>query len=395
MPTVLTGVTPTFSIDDSMILANQKVIDMNPVIAQLEPDASQLTTMLMKLPSKPAYSQKVEWMEDELLPRLTRATTAYLSGDVAIPVTAGTGQYFRARDIITNARTGENMLVDSVTVDTINVLASPNGRGFGSIPAAAGAIGDDIVRLGNAAYEGQRLGDIKMVQKIAQYNYCQIQRNPFGVTETLAATKLYGGSEPEAEAKKKLIEHKRDMENTAFFGRRKLSTATPANTVTGVCGGLIDYATQKYDMAGVLTTAKMETMLQLGFRFGSRRKVFFCAPVVAAALSNFALSKLAPPSPSINTWGVQMNSYQSAQGDQVAIVVKREWGDFQAVTPMFGGIGFLVDMDNIRLRPLRSTVLKPHRQNNDEDSNKQEYLTEWSLEVDLPRTHVMCYGCTG
>lgn len=386
MPTVLPGV-----VDDNALLQNQRIIDMNPVIQQLENDALPLTTMLTKLPSKAARSQKVEWLEDELLPRLTLATNNYLVGDLTIPVTAGTGQYFRARDLLQNARTGENMLITSIATDTLTVT-----RGYGSQVAVAGLIGDDLLRLGNAAVEGATIGILKQTKKVAQFNYCQIQRNPFGFTETLMASALYGGSEPEQEAKKKLIEHKRDMENTLFFGRRNLDTTVVPGSVAGVCGGLIDYNTSNVtNIAGNLTQALMETFLRTGFRYGSRKKVFFCSPLIATALSSFPLGRLAPNAFDANTWGVSLQNYQSAQGDMLQIVVKRDWLDFNTASLQYGGWGFLVDMGNIRLRPLRSTVLKPHRQANDEDSEKQEYLTEYSLEVDLPRTHAIMKGVTG
>lgn len=395
MPTVLTGspvgstiVGPT--IDDSVILSNTRIIDMNPVIQQLEPDAAPLTTMLQKMTRKPAYSQKVEWIEDELLPRLTTILTTYNTVITTIVVAAGAGQYFRNRDLIQNAASGENMLVTGVATDTLTVV-----RGVGSVVGTAGTAGDQLLRLGNASHEGAYLGDIKVVKKVAQYNYCQIQRNPFGVSETLAASRLYGGSEPEAEAKKKMIEHKRDMENTMFFGRRNLDTTSLSGAVAGITGGLIDYLPTPLDINGTLTSALFETFLQGGFRYGSRRKVFFCSPVIATALSGFALSKLAPPSPNIDTWGVSLSSYQSAQGDQVLIAVKRDWLDFSITLKQYGGWGFLVDMDNVQMRMLRSTVLKPNRQRPDEDSNKQEILTEWAMEINLPSAHRAMKGVTG
>lgn len=48
-------------VDDNTILSNRRVIDMNPVISMLDPEVSQFTTILMKLASKPAFSQKVEY----------------------------------------------------------------------------------------------------------------------------------------------------------------------------------------------------------------------------------------------------------------------------------------------------------------------------------------------
>ena len=59
MPTILTGV-----VDDADILSNQRVVDMSPTIAQLEPDEAPLTTMLQKVGKRAAFSQKVEWLSD-------------------------------------------------------------------------------------------------------------------------------------------------------------------------------------------------------------------------------------------------------------------------------------------------------------------------------------------
>jgi hypothetical protein len=52
-------------------------------------------------------------------------------------------------------------------------------------------------------------------------------------------------------------------------------------------------------------------------------------------------------------------------------------------------------MDDITMRPLRDTVLKPDRQANDEDSIKQEYLTEWSFEMGNEKKHAIISGITG
>jgi hypothetical protein len=80
----------------------------------------------------------------------------------------------------------------------------------------------------------------------------------------------------------------------------------------------------------------------------------------------------------------------------VKIAVKPDWADFQitASDPQagLGGLAYLVDMDNVRWRPLRSTKLLPNRQQPSEDSNIQEYLTEGTLQVIHERTHAKLVG---
>ena len=390
MPTLLSGV-----VDDADILSNQRVVDMSPTIAQLEPDEAPLTTMLQKVSKRAAYSQKVEWLSDELVPRLTTlaasATSAATSLSVPATTGASSGTYFRAGDVIRIASTGENCYVTGVSADTLYVT---RGIGGGAVTAASAASGVDVIKVGNAAAEGATLGTLIQTKKVANYNYAQIQRDPWGFTNTLVASKLYGGPEPANEAKKKLIEHKRQLENTMFWGVRDLNTTGSAPI--GYCGGVFQYVTTNLTTGvGTLTESVFESFLRKAFRYGSQNKVFFCSPLVASALSSFPQGKLAPPSPGISEYGVSLSSYQSASGAKVQIMVKRDWYDFQSTGNQYGGIGVMLDMDDITMRPLRDTVLKPDRQGNDEDSVKQEYLTEWSFEMGLEKKHAIISGITG
>lgn len=385
MPTILTGV-----VDDADILSNQRVVDMSPTIAMLEPDEAPLTTMLQKTSKRAAYSQKVEWLSDELVPRLTTLSASATSSATALSVATATGTYFRPGDVIRIASTGENCAVSAVSADTVYVVA----RTLGAVTSISAANGVDIIKVGNAAAEGATLGTLIQTKKVANYNYAQIQRDPWGFTNTLVASKLYGGPEPANEAKKKLIEHKRQMENTLFWGTRDL--VTTGSAPIGYVGGIYQYVTSNLTSSvGDLTETLFETFLRKAFRYGSQNKVMFCSPVVASALSSFPMGKLAPPSPSIDTYGVSLSKYQSASGAVVNIMVKRDWYDFQSTGNQYGGIGVVVDMDDVTMRPLRDTVLKPDRQANDEDSIKQEYLTEWSLELGLEKKHAIISGITG
>ena len=57
--------------------------------------------------------------------------------------------------------------------------------------------------------------------------------------------------------------------------------------------------------------------------------------------------------------------------------------------------GMVIDPENVRYCHLdgRDTKLKTNIQENDRDGIKDEYLTECSLEVRLPKTHMLLTGC--
>ncbi len=382
--TVVSGVV---SDDVSTLLQARRVVDMDPVIKQLEPDDAPFTVMLSQVSSRPAKSQKVEWLSDQLVPRLTTLAAAVLIADTTITVATGTGAYFRPNDILRLAN-GENVKVVSIATDVITVT-----RSIGSVAASAVSTATDVIKIGNASSEGATLGDIRMTQQVANYNYCQIQRDPLGFTNTLIQSDLYGGNEPQYEAKKKMMEHRRQIENTLFFGQRDLATgASP----TGFCGGLADFISSNITtVGGNLTESGFATFLRTGFRYGSRNKVLFASPLVVSALSSFPQGKLALPSSDVKSYGVSLMEYRGANGGTVKIVEKRDWLDFSTASNQIGSWAVLVDMDDVVMRPLRKTVLLPNRQAPDRDSTIQEYLTEFSLQVGVEQNHAILRGVTG
>jgi hypothetical protein len=387
---MLTGV-----VDDNTILSNQRVIDMDNDIAMLELDEAPLVTFLMKLNKRPAFSQKVEWLEDELHPRYTNAAQTFTNVATTIAVTAGTGSYFKPFDILRDELTGENMLVTGVAGDTLTVE-----RGKGSVGGTANSTATDgFIRLSNASAEGATLGQLKQTKKVANYNYCQVIRTGFGMTETLVASKLYGQPDVMAyEANKKLIEHKREIENTLWMGRRLLETSGAAPRA--YMGGVTDYLTTNVATGGAMTQKVFEqfligtaTLAPAVARYGPQSKTGFAAPLVLGAVSSYAASKLAIPSTGVSEWGVDLIRYRSANGYVVSFAEKRDWAAFSKTSPALGGSLIVLTMDNV-VPPLRDTVLKPKRQANDEDSQKQEYLTETSFMFKQERTAAWLRGVT-
>jgi hypothetical protein len=171
-------------VDDNVVLADEKIVDMDDVIAMLDPDVSQFTTMLMKVSSSPAYNSKIEWLEDQLFPRLSGLAVSAATADTTLTVTTGQGAYFRAGDVVRVAISGEAVKVTSVSTDTLTV-----SRAIGGVSAATAQTGSDLVIVGNASLQGATLGTRKITKRVLAYNYQQIQRNPYGFTETLLATR--------------------------------------------------------------------------------------------------------------------------------------------------------------------------------------------------------------
>lgn len=377
-------------VDDQDILQGERVIDMDDTISMLDPDTSQFVTMLMRVARVPAESTKVEWLEDELFPRLSSVASGGATNGANIVVAAGEGVYFRAGDIVRNARTGVAVRVTSVSTDTLSVT-----NALGRVAFAAAAAADQLLITGNASAQGATLGTRKITKRVAQFNYTMIQRNPYGFTRSLMASKLYGGPVPMKERKKKSVEHKRAIEYTLFWGTRALDiTGSEPN---GQAGGLYEFVTTNVkNAAGALTKALLDTYMRDFLAHGEQNGVLFVSPTVSQAISGFLRDAWQPTSVDTRLWGAKVDGFISgAFGFKVPIVVKRDWNDFSTASGQYGGWAFYVNMDAIQYRGLRNTELLRDRQANDADSYDEEYLTEFSVQVEHERKHGIITGVTG
>lgn len=377
-------------VDDSDILANERVIDMSDIVNTLESDMTQFTTALMKVASSPANSTKVEWLEDRLFPRKSSLAASATSAAASITVATGEGAYFIVGDVVRNTLTGEAYGVSGVTTDTVGIT-----RSVGSVAAASSAsAGAELVILANASLQGATIPTSKVVERVAQYNYTQIIRHSYSFTRSLTQSSLYTGGEPNYERRKKAVEHKRSLEALLFFGARDLNTG--GSEPQGYMGGLVEFISSNvHDPGGGMSPTELDTFFQTDLQYGSMNKVLFCAPTFARVLSSYARDNWVRATPQNTLFGVKVDGFISgAYGSELPVFVKREWGELSSANSGYGSWGFVVDMDRVRLRPLQDTVLLRNRQANDADRVTEEYLTEVSAEIQHEASHAIIKNVT-
>lgn len=353
--------------------------DMAANVFELEPNVAPLLAITSRTNSAPATNPKIEWLEDESMPRITTTSATALSNATVWGVSS---DIFRVGDVVRNTTNGWGILVTATAAGAIS------GSAIGGTAQTAAGSSDELYIVANANTEGASLREIKYPQLVTASNYCEIVRTPFGVTETEKATQHYGGDE-EARLKNKFgREHARALEQVAFFGLRDLKA-----TNQRMAGGLLEFiSTNSTGAGGALTEATFQTFLKNGFRYGSERKALFCSPTVVGALEGFARSNIqvVDPAPSANAYGVVMKTYHSGQG-VVDIIMHRDWKD----STVYGGYAILVDMDAFKYRPLRDTKLKMNVQSPDYDGRKHEYISEASFQIVHERRHAKLTGVTG
>ncbi len=376
-------------------LSNELKVSMRDQIAMLDTDDTQFTTMLMdpRLQKEKANSFKEEWLEDVYMPRLSTLGTALsASTDTVIPTATNEGLYFRAGDLVRNAVTGEAMLV------TVGNAASSftAARGLGTVAAVSSVSGADLVIIGHIDTQGATLPTIMMTQRTTNYNYTQIQRHSYGFTRTAMQTQWYGGPLLDKERSKKVVEHKRAIEQTLFFGARSYTSLGPTHS----CGGLIEFITTNVATAGgTFSKANLQTFLRAGLQYGNLdQKVLFVAPLVAATVAQFLQDNWVRSGPDETVFGSKIDAVIGSAygGPEIPVVIKRAWNNFQSGTAnQYGSRAFLVDMANVQYLALTDTVQLRNRQAPDYDGIKEEYLTEHTFRCEVEKAHQLWTNITG
>ena len=384
--TIASGVVAT---DD--ILSNEKVIDMQNQFRLLDVDENQFMTILNKLPSQVAIREKVEWLEDQYFPNLASLSASATSAATSFVVQTGEGDYFRAGDLVRRGSDGEVVEVSSVSTDTLTVV-----RSIGSIAAATAQTGEELLIIGNAAAQAADYGTLKVNQRVAAYNYTQIQRNPFGFSGTQVEIETYGPGDPANELAKKAVEHKRALENLFLTGGRAYDSSANKGWVGGVAHEFI--STNVTAVGGALSQTALDGAMTDIFQHGTMNKVIFASPVASQALSKLMNDDWIQAPPDTKVYGANVTAFVSgAFGARVPVITKRNWGLESTSGLGRGGWMLVLDMAYIKKRPLRNrnTMLLKNRQGNGIDGVIHEFLTEASIEVAQEKAHGLLKGITG
>lgn len=368
--TLLTGAEPSTSNTDN------NVRDMVPV-AELEPNVAPLVALMNKLGSMPARNPKIEWLENEAMPRVTTITASAASNATTMNVNA---DIFRAGDVVRFTTQGFGFLVTATAAGWIS------GAKVGGTAQASAQTGAEVYYVSNANAEGSSLREIKHPQLVTASNYCQIVQTSFGVTRTENDTQHYSGAERDRLRKYHGVEHSRTLDDIMFWGSRDL-----VSTNQRMCGGLYEFiATNVTPDSGGTTEAEWQTFLRAAFRYGSGDKVAFCSPKAISAIEGFARANLRVNDNNASTYGVNMRTYVSGQGN-VGLVQQKKWAD----SAVYNGYLVLVDMNAVKMRPLSATELQQDVHAPDYDGYKDRWRSEVSLAVQHERKHALMTGFTG
>lgn len=372
---------------------NQSIrkIDMVPTIKELEPSATPLTVLTTRLPSAPTVNPEFSWVEDDLPPRFDAINnaTGYAAGITSIVV--DNGAYFAPDELWKITRTAEVVRVTAVAGNTLTIV-----RGIGSTAAAIND-NDELMKLSSASAENALSREARSDNPTKVTNYTQIVRDSIEASETWRGSETFTTpGDWERTVEKTMIEHKIKLEQMNLHG-------TPSENLTGAplrtSGGAYHFVqTNRTDMGGVMTETEFFTFIGGVMRFGNKQaKIGFASRLAVNVANGFPRARLeVVQGDNDATYGLAIMKYRSPHGTLALVTHDLLEG------AVFGGHILVLDLSNIRKRPMRShgggtrdTHLNEHIETPGQDGRKDEILTEIGLEFGLEKTHALATGITG
>lgn len=366
----------------SNILAQRLKIEMDDVIAELRPDANPLLVITSKINKKPVTSYKYEWFEEDPAGRWFKAAAAIADSATTFTVADSVGIQIAVDDLLKVASTGEMMLVTGIQSSGGSTTVTVK-RGVGSTEAAAIAKDAYILVMANALPQGSNAPSEKRRNPFVQYNYTQIFKTPFSVTNTLNASAQVGEDEMARLRRKAGEEHAISIEYAIMFGERSidLTGEQPRTTTGGVLESIATTPNKLEKTLATVTQGDFDTFLQKVFEYGSQSKLCLSSPSFLGLFTNWAKEKLYVTS-NETKFGMNVMSYVTPFGEL-------KLTKHPLLVDGYDGYGIVLDMEEVSYRPLtgRDTQLVTNIQAADEDGERDMYITEAGVQVKLPRKH--------
>lgn len=350
-----------------------------------------LTALLGKMAEESTDDPEFNWWEEELNTIRVQETTGLAGNTGSTTLTASGGGLYNLvpGDLLlvekADSSTYDNEIVEvsAVASDTSATLVrAASGTSVAAIPANA-----YLTKIGNVYEEGSVAPSASMRNPTKFYNYTQIFKTSYKITETAKKTRARTGDPLKNDKKRKMFDHSIAMEWAFLFGRRHETTGAGGKPKR-YTGGLRSFLTSNVT---VFSTTPTETTFMdaiypvFNYNSGAGDERI----VLAGNGALNSLNKLAKNSSSsrvnfdqvVRLYGMSLQRWILPQG---TIYVKSH--PLLNNHARYTNSMFVIDPSALKYRYLRDTTFKDNVQANDEDVQRGYWLTEAGLEVQHEKT---------
>lgn len=295
------------SISEGSTPSDHKVRDVDQRLTLKAPQANPLNTLMRRLrKGKRAQAEKVEWEEDEVIPRTTATSETLAAGaaGASVEYEVENAGYYIEKDLLllTENATAENgvVLVEAVDTDagTITIRRWDGGTSttYGTVPSLAN--GEKLVRIGNLQEEGYGFSAPRTTMPVLEYNLIEDVDATIEISERRANTRNYTIDDWRRSRDRQVYDFLCSEEFKLFYGKReKKSVQRDGKTVNLTSMGGIDfYNIPKQDTYSAATLSELDVIEWHRQLFsgnaGSPIRYGFCDDQFAADLASVPLDRI-------------------------------------------------------------------------------------------------------
>lgn len=351
---------------------------------------SPLTALLSKMGSESTNDPEYNWWEEQLnLIRVTGDATGAAAASTALGLVAG-GLDLVPGDLLlvekADAATYDNEIVEvsSVTSDIAIVIK----RGQAGTSAAATGVSPNLTKIGNRFAEGTTSPSVSSRNPTKIFNYCQIFKTAYEMTETAKRTTTRTGDPLKNDKKRKAFDHSVAMELAFLFGRKNETTGSNGKPLR-TTGGLREFIVTNRTVFA--TTPTINTFLDAVFPVfdysgggAGNERIVFCGNAALNSLNKLISGNSGVRvtySGKIDVYGMKLMEFVTPQG-----VFYFRTHPLMNTHALYTKSMFVIDPSSLKYRYLRDTKPQDNIQAPDADTQKGQWLSECGLEVHHERT---------
>lgn len=359
-----------------------------------------LTALMAKMRTETTDDPEFAWYEEELNPIRVQISSAMSNAGVTVTIDLGDAQDLVVGDLVMvegapnpAGNYPELLTVASIQSTTQFVVT----RSAANTTAAAIADNSFLLKVGNAFEEGTGAPAASSRNPTKQYNYTQIFKTIYDITNTAAATNLRTGDAIKNDKKRKMFDHSVALEHAFLFGHRYENTSGATNgKPMRYTGGLYWFMQNQYNATTAPTIQTISSATTTGeddfldatyqvFDYNSdlsgNERIVLCGNGFLNYVNKWAKdmgSTRINYDGTIKLFGMELQKWMIPQG-----TFYLRTHPLMNTNTRFTNGAFIIDGAGLKYRPLRGrdTKFMDNIQDNDEDRTKGQWLTEAGLET--------------
>jgi hypothetical protein len=360
--------------------------------------SAPLTALMAKMRSESTDDPEFAWYEEEMNPVRCNVSSAMSAAGVTAVIDSGDAYNLVAGDLVyveaaaATATFPEIMTVVAVQSSTQFTVT----RGSANTSAAGVSANAKLLKIGNAFEEGTTSPASSTRNPTKNYNYTQIFKTAYRITNTAKATRFRTGDPVKNDKKRRMFDHSVSLEQAFLFGARHEATGGTASKPQRYTGGLYYFLQAAYNattaptiksIASTVTNTGNDALLDAVYQVfdyntdsSGNERIVLCGNGFLNYMNKWVKydgSTRINYEGTIRAWGMELQKWTIPQG---TLYLKTH--PLMNVNSRFTNGAFVIDPSGIRYRPLsgRDTKFQDNIQANDADETKGQWITEAGVE---------------